>query len=131
MKSFFKKIKDKFITNIEMSQYSSNSIISVNGKTYSGNSCELINDELYIDGKLVDNIDDKEITINITGDVETLKTTSGKVTVNGDVKNNVRTMSGDVKIKGNVSGNINTMSGDVRCKDIGGNVSTMSGDISK
>lgn len=85
----------------------------------------------YVDGKEVDTSavqvsEFDEVKIEITGNVETVSTTSGNVTINGDCKH-VNTASGDVKCNDVVS--ISTASGDVHCENVEGCVNTCSGDI--
>lgn len=41
----------------------------------------------------------------------------------------VNTTSGDISINGEVTGNVSTVSGDVKCNNISGSVRTVSGDI--
>ena len=127
---------------------SDKSSISVNGKIYQGNSIQIKNNgEIYIDGVKQDTPDEKQITINIqgdvnvldtksstinvTGNVNSLDTTSGDVEIGGDVYKGVRSTSGDIDIKGSVSGDISTSSGDVECSEVGGNIKTSSGDVDK
>ena len=89
------------------------------------------NGKWYVDGEEVDTSSVQasevdEVRIEITGNVESLTTSSGSVTVNGDCKS-VNTSSGDVRCNDVVS--INTASGDVHCENVNGNINTMSGDI--
>lgn len=108
---------------------SGKSTISINGKTYTGNSVKISNNKVYIDGKLQDTEDAKEINISVSGNIKNLSVDAcDKVDVTGDI-GTLKTMSGDVDIEGNVTGSIKTMSGDVDCGNVGGNISTMSGDI--
>jgi hypothetical protein len=72
--------------------------------------------------------DSKQITIEVHGDIQSLKADCCEtICVTGNV-GSVSTQSGDIEC-GPVAGNVQTMSGDVECGDIGGQVSTMSGDI--
>lgn len=89
------------------------------------------NGKWYVDGREVDTSSVQasevdEVRIEITGNVESLTTSSGNVTVNGDCKS-VNTSSGDVRCNDVVS--INTASGDIHCENVNGNINTMSGDI--
>lgn len=89
------------------------------------------NGKWYVDGREVDTSSVQasefdEVKIEITGNVESLTTSSGNVTVNGDCKS-VNTSSGDVRCNDVVS--INTASGDIHCENVNGNINTMSGDI--
>jgi acetyl/propionyl-CoA carboxylase alpha subunit len=103
-------------------------MIVINGKSYTGNSVSIKNNKITIDGSVIET-EEKNIKIEIQGDIEELKVDEcDSVKVTGSVKN-LTTMSGDVTVKGDVSGNVKTMSGDVECGKVGGNISTMSGDI--
>ena len=123
------------------------SSIKVNGFTItsSGNSVCVTNGRVVIDGKDVTPEKEKVINICVTGDVEnvradvcdsiivsgnakTVGTTSGDVTVEGDVQGNVKTVSGDVQCKA-VGEGVETVSGDVHCGDVRGNVSSINGDV--
>jgi hypothetical protein len=121
-------------------------MIVVNNKkvdNIAGRNIVINNGKIIIDGVDV-TPDSKQITIQITGNVDLLdvdvcekitiagevgdiKTGAGDIEC-GNVKNDVSTASGDVKCN-DVTGNVNTMSGDVKAKNISGKVSTMSGDI--
>lgn len=104
--------------------------ITINGKSYRGNSVSIIGNQVIIDGVKQDMPDEKNIIISIEGNVDTLSVDAcNKITVSGTVKT-LKTMSGDVKC-GDVEGDIKTMSGDVKCKSVSGKIKTMSGDISK
>jgi len=103
-------------------------MITINGKSYKGNSITIINDKVIIDGKEVET-DEKTINITVEGSITKLKVDScNTLEVGGDV-HKLTTMSGDVEVSGNVTGSIETMSGDVDCGDVGGGIETMSGDV--
>lgn len=105
------------------------------------------NDNIYIDGKQVFSANiDLNITIHAVPDTEVsvsyckslkvewpakkVSSTSGNITVAGDVSGDVITTSWDVDVKGYVGGSVKTVSGDVDAGwDIKGSVSTISGDI--
>jgi hypothetical protein len=102
-------------------------LISINGKSYSGNNIVVNNGKVVIDGKNV-TPDTKEININVDGNIESIEVDScNKFIVNGNVTK-LSSISGDIKCK-DVHGGVNTISGDVECGKVGGNVSTISGDI--
>ncbi len=106
------------------------STVVINGRTFAGKNVTVVNDRVFIDGKNV-TPDAKEITITVTGNIDQLKADAcSQISVTGDV-GSVTTQSGDVSVGGSVNGSVQTMSGDVDCNGrIGGNVTTMSGDIS-
>ncbi len=115
----------------------------MNGVDIVGRSVTVVNGQVFVDDVDV-TPDAKNITIEITGDVENLNVdTCRQVTINGnaqtvetaagddrchDVNGPVETISGDIKC-GNVQGNVKTVSGDVECDNVGGNVSSKAGDI--
>jgi hypothetical protein len=103
------------------------SSITIDGRSFSGTSVTINGDQVFVDGVLQDGKLVGPISISITGDVDRLDCTVGKVEVNGTV-GDVKTMSGDVDC-GAVTGGVTTMSGDVTCGDVAGNVKSMSGDI--
>ncbi len=107
--------------------------VTYNGKTINiprGSRFEMIDGKVLINGKPFEQYNEADfpiIKIELTGNVESIETESGDVTVNGGV-HNISTMSGDVHCE-TVEGSVSTMSGDVTCANIKGNCSTMSGDI--
>jgi len=108
------------------------STISINGVTYVGNNVRVNRNKVYIDGKLADTENMKDINIVVQGDIENIKVDAcQKVTINGTVKNGVETQSGDIDInQGSVEGNVSSMSGNIDIGgSVGGSVKTMSGNI--
>lgn len=102
--------------------------IKINGVSVnSGRNIVIRDGKVTIDGKGV-TPDGKEIKIEVTGDVASLKCDVGDVTIGGSA-GSVNTMSGDVNVAGDVTGYISTMSGDVHCGKVGGSVQSMSGDV--
>ena len=101
----------------------------INGKvvtTINGN----ISGKIIIDGKPLEQYNEADcptIKIELTGNVESIQTADGDVTVNGNV-HYAKTMSGDIKCK-TIEGDAKTMSGDITSDCIKGYCSTMSGDI--
>lgn len=95
-----------------------------------GRNVTIINGKVIVDGKDV-TPDAKEVNISVTGNVEKIEVDDcEKITVTGDV-GSVITKSGDVSVGGTISGSVQTISGDVDCKGIiSGGVKTVSGDIS-
>ena len=105
-----------------------NGNISINGNVYKGNSVQISNGKVVVDGIEQSQVLEHKITVNVVGDVESIEAGSGDVFVSGGV-GSLRTGSGDVKC-GSVSGNVQTGSGDIDCGNIAGSVRTGSGDIS-
>ena len=120
--------------------------ISINGQVYKSNAgnITMTNNKILIDGKdvtpsekqiyIIVNGDINKLEcdvteeINVIGNVKSVNTSSGDVTIGGGVQNSVLTNSGDVSVKGNTGG-VKTMSGDVKAKNINGSISSISGDI--
>lgn len=100
-------------------------VIETNGKSLSIDG----NGNVIIGGNIVNTIEDKKIEVLITGDVENLQTTSGNISVDGNVSKNVKTVSGNVRVSGEISGDVQTVSGDIKSEKILGSVKTVSGDI--
>jgi hypothetical protein len=94
--------------------------IIINGKSINvqGNNISVINDKVYVDGKLVESGLSGRVEISFKGDLANLKT-DGSATVHGDVRRDV-IASGSVKCH-NVEGDVDA-SGSVNCGKIGGNV---------
>jgi uncharacterized protein (DUF342 family) len=115
-------------------------------KIYTGKNITVTNGRVIIDGKDI-TPDEKEIRIEIAGDVENLKIDactsvtvkgnvngsiqimSGDIAVEGNCKGDIECTSGQVVVQGNVEGNIETTAGDITANNISGDVSTMAGDI--
>lgn len=104
-------------------------MITINGKTYSGNNISISGNKVYIDGKMADNEHDKEINIIVNGNVESLDVDNcNKIQITGDCKT-AKTTNGDLDIAGNISGDVSTTNGNVDCQNVHGNVSTKNGNI--
>ena len=102
-------------------KYNSYSKVTVNGKTIRvrGNNISIINDKIYVDGKLLDeDMDAKNITVIVEGSCGNLKV-EGDVEIKGDCGN--VDCSGSCHIEGNVTGDVDA-SGSVTCGDVGGNI---------
>jgi hypothetical protein len=102
-------------------------MITINGKNIFGKNINISNGKVLIDG--VDMTpDSKEITINVTGDIDTLDVDYAKeIKVNGNI-NKASTGSADITCA-NITGGARTGSGDIECETISGDVQTGSGDV--
>jgi hypothetical protein len=112
------------------------STVIINGKrmNVSGNNISVINNKVYVNGKLVTDEDAKEpVKLIIEGDVMSIQA-DGDVDIVGNVSNSVKAggsvscnnVNGDVKASGSVhcgdvTGNVDA-SGSVHCGDVGGSV---------
>ena len=97
------------------------STVSVNGKTVRvrGNSISIINDQIIVDGKpLEEALDQPNITVIVEGDCRSLNA-CGNVEVKGNAGN--IDCRGSCHVEGNVTGNIDA-SGSVTCGDVGGDI---------
>lgn len=95
-----------------------------------GKSISFTSDGIYVNGKPIEVFDESEmpvLKIEITGNVESLTTENGDVTVNGSV-GKVVSENGNVKCQ-TVDGNVESVNGDVTCDKIKGNCKTENGDI--
>lgn len=103
-----------------------NSSVAINGKTYVGRNINIDGQRVIVDGKQVTEAAVVDIVINgnvekidgacdvkVTGDVGEIDTSSGDISVTGNVKGNVKTTAGDVEIGGNVGGSVKTTAGDI------------------
>jgi len=104
--------------------------IVIDGREFSGSNVTIEgNGSVTVDGVVQSGSLVGPISIEVFGNVESLKNTSGDVKVAGDC-GSINTVSGDVDAKA-VSGNVTTVSGDVMCSSIAGSVKTVSGDIGR
>lgn len=97
------------------------STVTVNGKTIrvKGNSISIINDQIIVDGKPIEEeLDQPNITVIVEGGCKILSA-SGDVTVKGNAGN--IDCRGSCHIEGNVTGDVDA-SGSVTCGDVGGNI---------
>jgi len=111
--------------------------ITINGKTYSGNSIQVSGNAVYIDGKLADEEGDSTtriVKIIVEGDLVSVNAERGSVEVRGDVGTFVKA-GGSVACKnvggdadaggsincGNVSGDVDA-GGSVNCGSVGGDI---------
>ena len=117
----------------------------INNVNYSGKNIIATKGKIFIDGQEIDTVNQKiDITIqgdvenididfctsiNITGNVTSLKSTSGDIHVTGNIMKSVHSTSGNIEIEGNVDGDAQSTSGDIKCNNISGAVKTVSGNI--
>ena len=110
--------------------------VSINGKTYTapdGCSISVVNNKVYIDGKLTEDFSDwkeKNIEINVEGNCNELRTDAGNVTIKGNVEGDVKTDCGNINISGDVKGDVESDCGNINASNILGKVETDCGNIS-
>lgn len=105
-------------------------MITINNKTYKGNNVTIVNNQIYIDDKLADTKDEKNIKISIDGDVDTLNIDHcDEILINGDC-GSVKCGNGNVKC-GNVGGNVKSTNGNVKCGNVDGDIKTTNGNIKR
>jgi hypothetical protein len=115
-------------TRVRLVDVSDDSIVTINGQTYIGNSVTINNGKVTVNGNDV-TPDSKTITISINGNINDLKVDRCvSIDVEGDV-GNLKTTSGNVNVTGNVTDSIKLTSGDIKCNDVGGSIKTTSGKI--
>lgn len=101
-----------------------NSRITINGKTITSDNTIIIDG---IEVKISEN--NKNIIVNVNGNVNNLNIGVGDVNVNGDV-NMLTSNVGDVTIEKNVSGDVKNSTGDIRINgNVNGSVKTNVGDV--
>lgn len=106
-----------------------NGTITINGTQYQGRSFNIDGDKVIIDGVPQAGNLTGPVSIQITGDVQSIDGCADSIAVTGSC-GSVKTVSGDVSC-GPVTGGVQTVSGDVYCGDVAGPVNTVSGDIMK
>lgn len=97
--------------------------VTINGNVYSGRTVSITGDNnIIVDGKVMSNVDSKQINIEVHGDVLKIDTigsvnvsgntgtinTTGSVRAGGDVHGSINT-TGSVSVDGKVDGSISTM----------------------
>ena len=105
--------------------------VTVNGARHQGSNLTVTKGRVLVDGRNVTPASGGLIHIEVTGNVDILSVDAcERLRVSGTA-HSVRTSSGDVTIAGNVAAEVTTASGDVLVKGtIGGGVRTVSGDVS-
>lgn len=102
----------------------------VNGPVHIGHQTMNLSDgRVFMDGQDVTPQGEPLVSIEISGDVQSLVVDAADaITINGNV-GSVETMSGSVKA-GKILGAVSTMSGSVTADTIAGSCSSMSGKVS-
>lgn len=95
-----------------------NSTITINGKTHqvSGRNVSINNNEIFVDGKLVEG--NLKGIVKVVWDGPVAKVDAATIEINGDVQGNVD--GATVTIKGNVGGSVDGAT--VTCGNVAGDV---------
>lgn len=112
--------------------------VTINGKTrvngryvnLTGQNVSITDNGIYVNGKPIEEFDESQVPvlrIEITGNVESLTTENGEVTVNGRV-GTVVSKNGNVNCQ-TVEGNVESKNGNVMCGKIMGDCDTKNGNI--
>lgn len=105
---------------------------TINGRyiNLTGQSVSITDNGIYVNGKPIEQFDESKmpvLRIEITGNVESLTTENGEVTVNGRV-GTVVSKNGNVNCQ-TVEGNVESKNGNVMCAKIMGDCDTKNGNI--
>lgn len=101
-----------------MNIFGRNSKVTINGKTYEGSHISMQGNNVYVDGKLADGVDEKRVEITILCNVDEI-TSDESIHIKGNVTGNVSakaSVSCDA-VFGDVHGGAS-----VNCDDVHGNV---------
>lgn len=112
--------------------------VTINGKTrvngryvnLTGQNITITDRGMFVNGKPIEEFDESQVPvlrIEITGNVESLTTENGEVTVNGRV-GTVVSKNGNVNCQ-TVEGNVESKNGNVMCGKIMGDCDTKNGNI--
>lgn len=104
----------------------------INGRyiNLTGQNVSITDNVIYVNGKPIEQFDESQVPvlrIEITGNVESLTTENGEVTVNGRV-GTVVSKNGNVNCQ-TVEGNVESKNGNVMCGKIMGDCDTKNGNI--
>ena len=108
-------------------------MININGMSFSGNNIQISNNKIYIDGKRIDEQfeDQKTFNVVVDGPLSKLDVDNAEsIEIKGDV-GSVKTTNGNVKVSGLVQGDVKTVNGNVSAINIEGKVSTVNGNINE
>lgn len=112
--------------------------MTINGKTrvngryvnLTGQNITITDRGMFVNGKPLEEFDDSQVPvlkIEITGNIESLTTENGEVTVNGRV-GTVVSKNGNVNCQ-TVEGNVESKNGNVMCGKIMGDCDTKNGNL--
>ena len=124
------------------------SSIRINGRNIVGvNNVTIINGKVIVDGNDVTPENEKQITIEVNGDIAyidadvcknitvtgnagSVKTSQGDIDVGGNVNGDVKTSQGSIDIGGSVTGDVKTSQGSIKVKGtVSGKATTSMGNV--
>lgn len=101
--------------------------ITIDGRSFSGRNISISGNRVIVDGVVQDGELVGDVNVVVTGNVEQVENTNGKVEVKGSV-GTVRTTNGEISC-GDVKGDVTTSNGTVQCGVVHGSVRTSNGNI--
>ena len=106
------------LVNKELDKKFKMNTVVINGRSISvqGNNISVVNDKIYVDGKLVESGLSGNVNVQFVGDLANLECNTCEIT--GNVQGNVK--SNTVKISGSVGGDVKANT--VKCGDVAGKV---------
>lgn len=93
--------------------------IVYNGVEYKGRNISIFDNQVVVDGKVIDDNPSRIVEIKVDGDIGSLRTSATTIiagNVNGDVD-----AGNSVKIRGNVTGDVDA-GNSVQCHDVYGDI---------
>lgn len=100
---------------------------TINGRSYSGKNITIKNGEVYVDGVRQADLPDGEREVIVSGDVVSVSSETGNITVHGGV-GSVASTNGSVKC-GDVAGSVTSVNGNITAGTIAGNASSVNGNV--
>lgn len=100
---------------------------TINGRVYAGTNISIKNGEVYVDGIRQADLPVGEREVVISGDVVSVTSDSGGITVNGSATN-VKTTNGSIKC-GDVAGSVSSVNGNITAGIIAGDASSVNGNV--
>lgn len=104
-------------------------MIEINGRKFTGSNVSIVGGKIIVDGKEVEGLEgEKEITVNVEGNLVNLRTDHGVVNVKGSAES-IQSVNGNINVGGCVYGDVKTVNGNIDCKAVKGSVSSINGNI--
>lgn len=104
-------------------------MIEINGRKFTGSNVSIVGGEIIVDGKEVEGLEgEKEITVNVEGNLVNLHTDHGVVNLKGSAEF-IQSVNGNINVDGCVYGDVKAFNGNIDCKAAQGSVSSINGNI--